>query len=200
MEEIRKIAKKLYAHEPELYPEDLWDDTLELRIQRLDLLQSALSEKQFSYALCVKAGLFLWNESLQQSHTLAQDVPHSTGSYWHGIMHRMEGDYSNSKYWFRQTGQHPIFTSLGRSASKLLGTELSANPIANDRLSELLQRIADSREWKPDYLIDAIQLQAMSVHDERAGELLRRIQHMELAALLEYSYSESFGGNIFNAV
>ena len=27
--------------------------------------------------------------------------------YWHGIMHRREGDFSNSHYWFRKVGNHP---------------------------------------------------------------------------------------------
>lgn len=200
MDVIRKIAKKLYAHEPRLYPEDVWDDTLEMRIDRLSLDKDTLSEEQYSYAQCVKAGLFLWNESLQSSHQYSQDVTNATGSYWHGLMHRMEGDYSNAKYWFYQSGKHPIFPQLIRKVKEILIEKSAMNGIANHRLEELLGKILASEQWSPDLLIDAIQLQVTSAQDEAAERLLLRIQRTELEALLQYSYSESFGGNVFDDI
>ncbi|MCC6695925.1 MAG: hypothetical protein IT365_09890 [Candidatus Hydrogenedentes bacterium] len=61
-------------------------------------------------ALC--AGLWLYVDDLERSHVLSQGIDDSTGSFWHGIMHRREGDFSNSHYWFRRVGTHPAMKSI----------------------------------------------------------------------------------------
>ncbi|MCA9238885.1 MAG: hypothetical protein KDA37_01740 [Planctomycetales bacterium] len=58
------------------------------------------------------AGVWLVSDYLDESHTLSQAIPTREGSFWHGIMHRREGDYSNAKYWFRRVGEHPVFEQL----------------------------------------------------------------------------------------
>jgi hypothetical protein len=63
-------------------------------------------------AAAVHSGLLLWNDELDASHTVSQGLPDATGSYWHGIMHRREPDFSNSKYWFRKVDAHPVFAEL----------------------------------------------------------------------------------------
>ncbi len=57
-----------------------------------------------------------WNES----HELSQDIASREGSYWHALAHRIEPDASNSAYWFRRVGEHPIFPDLHRQASEIL--------------------------------------------------------------------------------
>src|SRR4029079_6033740 len=52
------------------------------------------------------AGLWLVYDFLDESHRISQDIDTSTGSFWHGVMHRREGDFSNGKYWFRRVGSH----------------------------------------------------------------------------------------------
>lgn len=61
---------------------------------------------------CV-AGVLLLHNRLDDSHTISQNIDTPEGSLWHGIMHRREGDFWNSKYWFRQAGKHPIYKTLG---------------------------------------------------------------------------------------
>jgi hypothetical protein len=63
-------------------------------------------------ARCCISGLWLLYDFLDESHTISQGIPTVDGSYWHGIMHRREGDFSNSKYWFRKVGEHPVFALL----------------------------------------------------------------------------------------
>ena len=53
------------------------------------------------------AGLWLYVDDLDRSHVISQGIENSTGSFWHGIMHRREGDFWNSHYWFRRVGNHP---------------------------------------------------------------------------------------------
>src|SRR5262245_27341324 len=51
-------------------------------------------------ALACLAGLWLWFDFLDESHTVSQAIHTPEGSFWHGVMHRREGDYGNAKYWF----------------------------------------------------------------------------------------------------
>lgn len=60
-----------------------------------------------SLALPLQAALWLYVDELDRSHRLAQKLEDQTGSFWHGIMHRREGDFANSHYWFNKVGQHP---------------------------------------------------------------------------------------------
>ena len=60
----------------------------------------------------LKAALWLYVDELDKSHRLAQQIEDQTGSYWHGIMHRREGDFSNSHYWFNKVGQHPAMALI----------------------------------------------------------------------------------------
>lgn len=65
-----------------------------------------------SVAICHRAGLFLWNDDLARAHPLIQDLPDPTASFWHAILHRREGDFSNAKYWWHQTGTHAAFEEI----------------------------------------------------------------------------------------
>jgi len=68
-----------------------------------------LSRSQAALAL---AGFWLLAGNLERSHSFSQELPCRNGSFWHGIMHRREGDFGNSKYWFRKVGDHPVFEQL----------------------------------------------------------------------------------------
>ncbi|MBI1375046.1 MAG: hypothetical protein GC159_20195 [Phycisphaera sp.] len=67
------------------------------------------------------SGVWLLHNFLDESHTISQDIHTPTGSYWHGIMHRREPDYSNAGYWFHKVGQHPVFGQLGVQTADLTG-------------------------------------------------------------------------------
>lgn len=54
------------------------------------------------------AALWLYVDDLYRSHVVAQSLPDPTGAYWHGIMHRREGDFANSRYWMRRAASHPL--------------------------------------------------------------------------------------------
>src|SRR5271154_5224554 len=65
-----------------------------------------------SAGLALLAGLWLWHDGLEESHRISQSISDSTGSFWHAVMHRREGDFSNSKYWYARTTGHPVFQTL----------------------------------------------------------------------------------------
>src|SRR5436305_1040797 len=66
------------------------------------------------------SGLLLLAGCWDESHGLSQNIASREGSYWHAIAHRIEPDTSNSGYWFRRVGEHPIFAELHRRASEIL--------------------------------------------------------------------------------
>ena len=75
---------------------------------------------------CIRSGLLLRGDFQEESHTLSQTISSAEGSYWHAIMHRLEPDYSNSKYWFNRVGTHPVFEQLGARVSSVANEELLA--------------------------------------------------------------------------
>ena len=64
------------------------------------------------FAKCCLAGLYLKNNQLDPAHTLSQQTEIQEGSFWHGIIHRREGDFGNAKYWFGRIGNHPVLEKL----------------------------------------------------------------------------------------
>jgi hypothetical protein len=60
----------------------------------------------------VKAALWLYVDDLEKAHGIVQDLHNPSGSFIHAIVHRREGDYPNSKYWYSQAGRHPVIGAL----------------------------------------------------------------------------------------
>ena len=44
--------------------------------------------------------MWLWHDFLDEAHQIAQADESPEGSWLHAIVHRREGDFSNSKYWY----------------------------------------------------------------------------------------------------
>ncbi len=61
----------------------------------------------------LRAGIWLYVDDLDRNHKICQDIDDTTGSFWHGIMHRREGDFPNSHYWFNKAGNHPAIVRIG---------------------------------------------------------------------------------------
>jgi len=66
------------------------------------------------------SGLWLWHDFLTESHELSQQINTPNGAYWHAIMHRREGDFSNSKYWLARCANHPIHPTLAVKADDVI--------------------------------------------------------------------------------
>ncbi|MEM7478479.1 MAG: hypothetical protein AAF483_26145, partial [Planctomycetota bacterium] len=86
-----------------------------------------------------ESGLWLLAGELDRSHSISQNDGSAEGSFWHGIMHRREGDFGNSKYWFRRVGAHPVHDQL---KATILSAEL-LEPTLKSSLTEAAS-IADA--------------------------------------------------------
>ena len=130
-------------------------------------------------ASCVRSGLLLRADLLDESHTLSQSIHTSDGSYWHGIMHRREPDYSNSGYWFRKVGRHPVFEDLTASAVSVAS-------------QSTVSEIAGGGAWDPFAFIDLCE----SCHQRGRSELradLLALQELEIDFLLAHCYRQAVG-------
>ncbi|MDR6548901.1 hypothetical protein [Paenibacillus qinlingensis] len=194
------IAKPLLEHLPALYPIEEWDAAMDARIEALStsLITEGSAEQQ-PYGLAIKAGLFLLNESLDKSHDISQEITNATGSYWHALMHRMEGDYSNAKYWFNDVGHHPIFSQLIQFVRDNLSTK-DFMELDNEALRHKLEVLVTSPVWNPYVFIDVIEIQVSLVQNPTVDGWLRQIQRSEMLLLLQYCYEQSCGGSLLEAI
>jgi hypothetical protein len=51
---------------------------------------------------------------------VSQKIETPSGSYFHAIMHRMEGDFGNAKYWYARCQNHPVLPVIGASAKDIV--------------------------------------------------------------------------------
>ena len=58
---------------------------------------------------CVRSLLLLQAGEFERSHSIVQEMSGSDPAYIHGMIHRVEGDFWNAKYWFRRSKKHPAF-------------------------------------------------------------------------------------------
>ena len=63
-----------------------------------------------------RLGLWLLVGELDRAHRICQDIDQPEGSWWHAIVHRLEGDFWNSRYWYRRVGPHPAWSIVAELA------------------------------------------------------------------------------------
>lgn len=155
-----------------------------------DELNALSVDNAFSHAKIVDpdmanaciAGIWLLFNYLEDSHTISQSIETSTGSFWHGVMHRREGDFFNSKYWFRRVGEHAVFPDLQKVAS-----ELASSADRHPTISFL----SNQSKWNP---FDFVDLVEACLADKSPHELLcKQIQQAEWELLFDFSYQKAIG-------
>ena len=122
------------------------------------------------------SGIWLLHHFLDQSHNISQNITGSTGSFWHGIMHRREPDYSNAAYWFRKVGNHEVFPDLASPESPFY--------------SEAVERelIVDA-QWDPFRFIDLCA--EVAVNSTAQIDLCQQITRIEWELLFDYGYRQA---------
>lgn len=120
-------------------------NTLESLEENLALLGGEIKDQ--TMALCCVGALWLKADYFDRAHQIFQDIDNPTGSLWHGISHRREGDYGNCNYWLARCGNHPariaIAQMLAESNSRNYPPGLIQSGVWDFRI---LNRMAESEK------------------------------------------------------
>lgn len=129
------------------------------------------------------AGLWLWHDWLEQSHALSQEVETATGSFWHAILHRREGDFNNSRYWYAKCRKHPALDELARQGNALV----KAFPASEDT-AILLQN-----GWDAYALVDFVESIYDSPDHHPPVKLAQQLQQLEWKILFRHTIAVALG-------
>lgn len=106
------------------------------------LVAQAVADPALADRLDLVAGLWMYVDELDKSHAASQHLDTPTGAYWHAIMHRREGDFSNAKYWLRRAVNHPAMSLIDLTG----GGAGSGTAVAAYDAAELVDRVERAHE------------------------------------------------------
>jgi hypothetical protein len=158
----------------------LWHDALDEahKIAQMDataLRRSAPFPHQTPSKMSLKVGFIENVENdkeleMQELATAANNL-----AFWHAIMHRREGDFSNAKYWYARIGRHPVLDVLAHNA----GSVVNQAP-ADNRLLRIV-----SGGWNPDALVDLVESVESNPADPQRNIAIQ-LQRLEWNQLFSY--------------
>ena len=122
-------------------------------------------------AQCIRSLLFVAAGGVEQAHRIVQEISTSAGAYIHGMVHRIDDDFDNARYWFRRAGI------------------LSAAAAMYDRAARNHLTVASQPFWDPILVTDLVET------SRTAGvtEDLRAVLTIEFEVLLESLWDRTEG-------
>ncbi len=133
-------------------------------------------------AEAIVSGLWLWHDYLDRSHRISQKIETPTGSFWHAIMHRREGDFSNSKYWNARCRGHAVYDYLAAKVGSVVG-ELPVD--------KAVLRITKNG-WDADAFVDLVERVHRDERDPRHAAAVT-LQRIEWQLLFDHSIRGAAG-------
>jgi hypothetical protein len=154
-------------------------------------------------AQAMLAALWLWHDALDECHRIVQKSPaelrgrslgvlgkstsdeeaEATLAFWHAIMHRREGDFSNSKYWYARCQNHRALTVIAAQANPVL------NPLPADKSILRLTHTG----WNPNAFVDLVEQQHQNPDDPRYRVTVA-LQKLEWRILFDHCVRAASGG------
>jgi hypothetical protein len=129
------------------------------------------------------AGLWLWHDCLDESHKVSQQLQTTSGSFWHAIMHRREGDFSNSQYWYARCQNHPALPTLAAQANDVI------NPFPADK--QVLKLTVHG--WNADAFVDLVE-SVYDKPDDPRHKLAVALQQLEWRILFDHCMRAAIAG------
>lgn len=177
---IDELLQQFQAGAP-LCPTQIWKPEISSRISNASDSElfggEPSTDTQREMRLACRAGLLLFNDDLEASHNLSQQIETPTGSFWHAILHRREGDFSNANYWWRKTGEHPVFADVYTEAMSTLIAQ------SEEPAREFSRRLETAGVWQPMEFVALCEDAALKNEDPA---WLRALQFVEMQALLNW--------------
>jgi hypothetical protein len=133
-------------------------------------------------AAAALSGLWLWHDFLDESHTISQGLVTPTGSLWHAIMHRREGDFWNAKYWYARCRHHPALAEIPVHAESVI------QQLPGIREVERLTRSG----WDADGFVDLVEAVHRDPADPRHAAAVR-LQQVEWHVLFDHCLRAAIG-------
>jgi hypothetical protein len=84
-----------------------------------------IAEAEGQEAMCLRSLLLLAAGDLDQAHRIVQAMSTSAGAYIHGLIHRIDDDFDNARYWFRRAGVQSAATEMYHRAAAVSATVAS---------------------------------------------------------------------------
>ncbi len=175
MQKYSDFIEAILLHEPDLLLElKAREGTLPARVREIRDATPALlaGEKEVAdkaMLILVHAGLLYAVDEIGEAHRLVGDASGDSASYWHGMIHRREGDFENARHWYRRTGRHPAFAELHQR-----GSSLSAD-------------VAGQMDWDP-YLFTGLCERAAF---GEPNDALVALQKMEFEVMFAYVWRQA---------
>jgi hypothetical protein len=167
MSNFENLWSRLENRRPALSPRQPADVSFSSEISTADLF-GARGEMVEN----CRAGLLLFNDDLDPAHDIVQNIETATGSFWHAIVHRREGDFSNARYWWNRTGSHPAFDEI---------FDIVIHKVPD---FEFLDEIRESLAWDP-----IVFTRYCERADDSDVEKLELVQKIEMSTLLRWCAS-----------
>jgi hypothetical protein len=147
---------RLSAHEP---PPDRG------LIERITVAEDReLSRPDGPEVRCIRSLLFFLAGGIEQAHRIVQELSTTDAAYIHGMIHRIDDDFDNARYWFRRAPMEAAAAEMYRRAA--------ANSLT----------VASHSIWDPILLTDLVETsRTAGVTDE-----LRAILTIEFEVLLQF--------------
>ena len=156
-----------------LVPDDILDREVWRRVRDADdaTITGGLPIGDPKMFQLVRGGLLYAMDDLDGCHQYFQDAPTDLGSYWHGMMHRREGDFDNARYWFRRAGALPFFDNL------------------HSKTANISSDVAKQLSWDPYLFTGECEQRRFGAEDE-ANEL-PRLQFAEFEVVFDYTWRQA---------
>ena len=118
----------------------------------------------------VRAALFYYHNALPDSHREAQKDEGDLAAYWHGMVHRREGDFENARYWMRRAGEQPVFQEM------------------QARASDGAPHMGRQANWDPYLFITLCEQYKYGEHEYKKE--IGHLQKVEFAAMFDYVWRQ----------